>query len=307
MQRKLYAAPLEGLTDFVWRKAHSEVWGGADKYFTPFISPNSNCSFQTKEYRDITQNEPTLVPQVLANKTEHIVWVAGEFQKLGFDEMNLNLGCPSGTVVSKRKGAGALKDLEFLDELLDGVYSALPDMKISIKTRIGVESADEWAEVLKIYENYPLHELIIHPRTRKEMYKGLADRELFLKTLEATNLPLIYNGDVYESDDAVFAQNDFGVMSGRGLLQNPALFREVQGGNKATRAELVKFHDMLIEGYRTYMPGDMPLMQRMKEFWFYFSKSFDVSEAQMKKLYKTKRYADFESAMKSILEGCEIK
>ncbi len=312
MHRKLYAAPLEGLTGFVWRKSHSEVFGGADKYFTPFISPNSNCSFQTKEYRDITQGEPNLVPQVLANKAEHIIWVAGEFSKLGYSEMNLNFGCPSGTVVSKRKGSGALRDLVFLDELLYEVYSSLPDMKISIKTRIGVESSEEWSEILKVYEKYPVHELIIHPRTRSEMYKGAADRKLFFDTLASTKLPLVYNGDTFKKDDEVFQRDGaestkpFGVMSGRGLLQNPALFREARGGSPATRDELIKFYDLLIEGYRTYMPGDMPLMQRMKEFWFYFSKSFEVSEAQMKKLYKTKKYVDYEAAARAILSGCEL-
>lgn len=306
MFNSLYAAPLEGLTGFVWRKSHDKVFGGADKYFSPFISPNANLSFQTKEKRDITQDEPKLVPQVIANKSEYFIWAAEEFKKLGYTEANLNLGCPSGTVVSKLKGSGGLRDLKFLEQLLDEIYSALPDMKISVKTRIGVEDASEWAKILEVYERFPISELIIHPRTRKEMYKGKADRELFLETLRSTSLPLVYNGDIESADDEAFGY-DCGVMSGRGLLRHPSLLREARGGDKATRDELATFHELLMDGYKEYMPGDVPLMQRMKETWSYLGCSYEIPESYMKKLYKSKKLTDFEHMANEIIKNCDLK
>ena len=304
---KLYAAPLEGLTGFVWRIAHRQVFGGADKYFTPFISPNANCSFQTREKRDITQNESNLVPQVITNNEEYFIWAAREFAQLGYDEVNFNLGCPSGTVVSKGKGSGALRDLDKLDRMLDGIFEALPDMKISLKTRIGIESPDEWPAILEVYKRYPMSDLIIHPRTRREMYKGEARRELFKAVMaDCPDLPLVYNGDVWTPDDEAFGYG-CGVMTGRGLLQHPAMLREVRGGATASRDELSKFHDLLIEGYKTYMPGEVPLIKRMKEFWFYFSQSFEVSDKEMKRLYKSKNYAEYAAAADAIIRNCEVK
>ncbi|MBQ0004592.1 MAG: tRNA-dihydrouridine synthase family protein [Clostridiales bacterium] len=304
---KLYAAPLEGLTGFVWRIAHRQVFGGADRYFTPFISPNANCSFQTREKRDITQNEENLIPQIITNNEEYFIWAAREFAELGYDEVNFNLGCPSGTVVSKGKGSGALRDLDKLDRMLDGIFEALPDMKISLKTRIGIESSNEWPAILQVYKRYPVSDLIIHPRTRRQMYKGEADRELFLDVLgSCPELPLVYNGDVWSSDDEAF-EYGCGVMTGRGLLQHPSMLREVRGGEAASREELSIFHDLLIDGYRTYMPGELPLIKRMKEFWFYFSNSFEVSDKEIKRLYKSKNYAEYASAAEAIIRGCDLK
>lgn len=335
---RIYAAPLEGLTGFVWRKAHNEIFGGVDKYYTPFISPSSNYEFQTKELRDLTQNESNLVPQIIANKSEMFIWAAEAMRDMGYDELNFNLGCPSGTVVSKAKGSGALRDLSQLDRMLDEIYTALPDMKISLKTRIGINSPDEWPAIQEVFERYPVHELIVHPRIRKEMYKGKADRAMFEQLLgireagdtqpaaeaaqpstaaaataqpstaaqpdtpviHKTHLPLVYNGDVTKADDPAFFY-PCPVMLGRGLIADPALARTVKGGEPATREELIRFHDLQLEGYKSYMSGDLPVLHRMKEFWTYFASNFDASDAQMKKLYKAKKLSEYEHYAASIM------
>ena len=146
----LYAAPMEGLTTYLWRQAHREIFGGVDKYFTPFLSPNANLCFQRRELDEI-QGEPDTVPQLLTNRSEHFVWAARELQARGYGEVNFNLGCPSGTVTAKRKGSGLLAYPEELERCLDGIFDALPDMRVSVKTRIGKNDPAEWEALLALY------------------------------------------------------------------------------------------------------------------------------------------------------------
>lgn len=176
---KLYAAPMEGLTTYIWRRAQREVFGGVDKYFTPFLSPNGNLAFQQKELDEVSQGETDTVPQLLTNRGDYFVWAARELYAMGIREVNFNLGCPSGIVTAKRKGAGLLAYPEELDRCLEEVFAALPDMRVSIKTRIGKNDPAEWGRLLAIYGKYPVSELIVHPRVQKEFYRGAVHRDAF--------------------------------------------------------------------------------------------------------------------------------
>lgn len=299
---RLYAAPLEGLTSFSWRKAHKEVFGGADKYFAPFFSPTHNYELNTKEYRDLTQNESDLVPQILVSKVELAVWSFGILREMGYNEVNINFGCPSGTVVAKGKGSGALREPDKLDELLDGIFSGAGDMKLSVKTRVGTHDSDNWGRILEIYEKYPITELIVHPRVQKQFYKGDADRELFKESMKSCSIPIVYNGDVNTPDDEAFSYG-CDVMCGRGLIARPSLLREARGGRAATNEELRRFHDMVLESYSTYMPGDTALLHRMKEFWHYFNANYDVEDRLLKKLLKSKHLPEYRAAAHDIMNS----
>lgn len=304
--QKLYAAPMEGLTGYVWRRAHRLVFGGADRYFSPFIVANGSERLQTKELRDVTQGETDLVPQILTNRGDYFISTAKKLQSIGYQEVNYNLGCPSGTVVSKHKGSGMLEDLKTLDMVLDEIFSALPDLRISIKTRIGLVDEEEWPALLRVYEQYPIYELIVHPRLQRQMYTGRANREIFKKTQEFTALPLIYNGDIETSADEALSFA-CGVMVGRGLIAHPALLRELRGGDGAAREELVRFHELLLEGYGEYMSGDVPILHRMKEFWYYFADSFEGTERAMKSLRKAKTMSEYKAETQNIFHSCPLR
>lgn len=236
---KLYAAPMEGLTTYIWRRAQREVFGGVDKYFTPFLSPNGNLAFQQKELDEVTQGETDTVPQLLTNRGDYFVWAARELYAMGVREVNFNLGCPSGTVTAKRKGAGLLAYPEELDRCLEEVFAALPDMRVSIKTRIGKNDPAEWERLLAIYGKYPVSELIVHPRVQKEFYRGAVHRDAFELALARRREPPVYNGDLF----TVAEVEDFcrqyprvrAVMLGRGLVADPALGRRLRGGAAASR------------------------------------------------------------------------
>ena len=301
---KLYAAPMEGLTTCLWRQVHREIFGGADRYYTPFLSPNANLEFQTKELREVTGGERDLVPQLITNRAEYFIWGARELQKLGYDEVNFNLGCPGGTVVAKHKGSGLLTDPAELDAVLGEIFTALPDMKISVKTRVGRYDAAEWDRLLAVYEQYPIAELTVHPRVQKEFYHGTARRALFRATMERTKLPLVYNGDVGAPDDKALAWG-CPVMVGRGLLARPALFREIKGGASATREELSACHDALLKGYRDLF-GDLPAIHKMRELWNYLRASFADTEPYLKRIRKAKTLSEYLSAAQGILHECEM-
>ena len=201
---KLYAAPMEGLTGYLWRQVHAELFGPADKYFTPFLSPNATCTFQRKELDEIDPEHNrglNVVPQLLTNRAEHFLWAARELHDRGFREVNFNLGCPAGTVAAKRKGAGLLAYPQELDRCLEEIFAGLPrGMTMSVKTRIGKNDPGEWPGLLEIYRRYPLAELIVHPRLQKDFYKGMPHREAF--STVSGPWPVVYNGDIWTAEDA---------------------------------------------------------------------------------------------------------
>ncbi len=301
MEKQYYAAPMEGMTTWLWRQVHHRIFGGADKFFTPFLSPNATYTFQVKERREIEHNRGlNVVPQLLAAEPDHFVWAAKTLRNMGYGEVNLNLGCPSGTVAAKRKGSGLLSYPDQLEWLLDGIFTALPDMKISVKTRIGRHDDGEWPALLAIYDRYPIHELIVHPRVGKDMYRGTARREVFTWTRQHTALPLVYNGDVWTAEDA--ASWDVSVMTGRGLIADPALLRRSRGGQAAARAELAAFMGELAEGYEAAVGQDAAL-HRMWEIWFYLIDSFPEAGDALKRMRKCRRLADYRAIADAVIAG----
>lgn len=200
---KYYLAPMEGITGHIYRNAYAKYFDNIDKYFTPFIVPNQSTSLKTKELRDmLPENNEGLyiVPQILTNDAEGFITTAKKLQQLGYDEINLNLGCPAGTVVSKNRGSGFLSQRDELDSFLDEIFK-INDMKISVKTRIGKDSPDEFYELIKIYNKYPMEELIIHPRTRQDFYGNTPNLDVFKDAISLSENTLCYNGDIFTVED----------------------------------------------------------------------------------------------------------
>lgn len=308
---KLYAAPMEGLTGYIWRRAQREMFGGVDKYFTPFLSPNGNLTFQRKELDEVTQGERDTVPQLLTNRGDYFVWAARELYAMGYREVNFNLGCPSGTVTAKHKGAGLLAYPEELERCLDEIFGTLPEMRVSIKTRIGRNDPAEWPRLLDIYARYPVAELIVHPRLQKEFYRGVVHRDAFDAALARRQEVPVYNGDLFTAADVAafcrqYPQVD-AVMVGRGLIADPALGRRLRGGAPASRQELTAFHDRLLADYRQRLSGDTPVLHRMRELWNYLSGSFERTERELKAIRKAKTVAEYLPAAQRLLRDCPLR
>ena len=284
-------APLEGLTDTVYRRTHHAHFGGVSKYYIPFVSPTQHHVFTPKEMRAIgpeyNAGIPT-VPQIIAKDAEHFLWAAGEMAAMGYEEVNLNIGCPSGTVTAKGKGSGMLRDLYALDAFLNEVCAKSP-INVSVKTRIGFESPDEWPEILDVLVDYPLKEINNHPRTRSGFNKvGTLHLDAFRMAAER-KLPLVYNGDIFSAADAAAIQAEFPgmpMMLGRGLVCNPALAQEVCGGAPLEKTAFRAFHDALWDAYRQDRPLDQA-HSRMRELMIYMSCAFADADKSAKNVRKS--------------------
>jgi len=304
-----YFAPLEGLTDSIYRRLHHEYFPGPDRYYMPFLSPTIHRCLTHKEDRELPLADSvpfTAVPQILTKVAEDFLWAAQVCRDRGYEEVNLNLGCPSGTVVSKGKGSGMLANPEQLDRFLDGIFSAA-DMPISVKTRVGIADAGEFPALMEIFNRYPIRELTVHPRVRKDFYNAGIREEAFQYALETSRIPLCYNGDLCSPEDIrafseKYPQVD-SVMIGRGLMADPGML--TPGGT--TREQLEKFHDALLESYIAAFGGARNAMFRLKENWSYLIPRFEGSEALAKRLRKTTDLAEYKSITREIFHTLPLK
>lgn len=291
---RYYFAPMEGLTDSVFRRLHHEYFPGVHRYYTPFFSPTIHRALTPKEERELPlANQPgfSVVPQLLTRSPEDFLWMAQVCLDRGYQEVNLNLGCPSGTVVAKGKGSGMLSDLDALDHFLERVYHDAP-LPVSIKTRLGLDSPEEFPPLLEVFNRYPIAEVIIHPRVRRQFYTGEVNRDMFSYAYEESRNPLCYNGDILSLSQAKDLQKTYprldAVMIGRGLLRDPGM---LSGGTdpKALR----EFMDALLERYTVAFGSSRNAMFRMKENWSYLHTRFPGSEKLWKRLRKTTDISEF--------------
>lgn len=301
-----YFAPLEGITWYVYRNAHQRFFPGITKYFAPFIVANQQDKFSARELNDLMPEHNqgiNLIPQVLSNKAEDFLFTLNKLKQLDYKEVNLNLGCPSGTVVAKGKGSGFLAKPEALDQFLEEVFSKTT-LDISIKTRIGKTGPDEFEHLLEIFNKYPLKELIIHPRIQKDFYKNTPNMIIFEEATKATTNSICYNGDLLTPEDIDVFKTEFSqtsaIMIGRGLIRNPGLVNGYLLQQKIDYGKIKAFHDSIYEEYKTILFGDRNLLFRMKEIWLYMIELFEESEKKMKKIRKTTTCAEYEQVIDSI-------
>ena len=301
---KYYFAPMEGLTDSVYRLAHSQTFGGVDRYYTPFFSPTEVHRLTPREARELAQgnNPPNTIPQLLCKNADDFLWMAEQIADLGYTEVNLNLGCPSGTVTAKKKGAGMLADTDALDAFLERVFARCP-IEISIKTRIGYQDTDELPNILEIYNQYPIRELTVHPRTGKEMYRGTPHLDAYEYVTKYTNIPLCYNGNVCTRADAAYIEETFpttqAIMIGRGLLANPALLSQTP----VTRSLMCEFHEELVARYSKVLGSEHAVTGRMKEIWLLMSGIFAADKKHIKRLQQSKTLPELQNTVMALI--CE--
>ncbi|CUU48786.1 tRNA dihydrouridine synthase [Clostridium beijerinckii] len=309
---KYYLAPLEGITEYIYRNSYEKFFGNVDKYFTPFIVPNESRSLKTKELVDVLPENNkgmNIVPQILTNDAEGFINTSRKLQQLGYSEVNLNLGCPAKTVVSKNRGSGFLAKREELDSFLDEIFK-MDDIKISIKTRIGRDNPEEFYELIKIYNKYPLEELIIHPRTQKDFYGNKPNLNVFRDALSLSNNPVCYNGDIFTINDYNKLVADFPevntVMLGRGILANPGLINIIKNDININKNILKDFHDEILNRYIDVFPEDIYAINRMKELFGYMIYIFSDNKEYAKKIRSAQKLSDYTEAVQSLFTEQEI-
>ena len=304
-----YFAPLEGLTDSSFRKIHHKYFPGVDRYYTPFFSPTVHRALTAREARELPTADSldvTVIPQLLTKVSEDFIWMAGVCKDRGYEEVNLNLGCPSGTVTAKGKGSGMLRDLDLLDQFLDEIFAGSP-LPISVKTRIGFAETSEFPAIMEVLNRYPICELTVHPRVRTTFYKGHVDMDAFRYALETSKAPVCYNGDLTSLRQVRTMAGQFpqisGVMIGRGLIGDPGML--TPGGT--TRQALEGFMDELLETYLVEFGGSRNAMFRLKEHWGLLIHKFENADKLWKALRKTTDLAEYRSLASQILHTLPMK
>lgn len=305
---RYYFAPMEGLTDSIYRRLHHKYFPGVDRYYMPFLSPTIHRQLTHKEDRELPFADSvdfTAVPQVLTKVSEDFLWAAQVCQDRGYDEVNLNIGCPSGTVVSKGKGSGMLRNPADLDRFLDEIFSASP-LSISVKTRLGLEKSEEFPAILEVLNQYPIKELTIHPRVRRQFYDGSVDMEMFDWAVKNSSNPLCYNGDILSLEQAEALQAKYpeirSVMIGRGLIADPGM---LSGGTGKDALE--GFMKELMAVYEVEFGGSRNAIFRLKENWGFLHSRFEGCDKLWKRLRKTTDAAEFKSISAEIFHTLPLK
>ena len=305
---RYYFAPMEGLTDSIYRRLHHKYFPGVDRYYMPFLSPTIHRQLTHKEDRELPMADSVpfpAVPQVLTKVPEDFLWAAEVCRDRGYDEVNLNIGCPSGTVVSKGKGSGMLRNPSELDRFLEEIFSASP-LPVSVKTRLGLENSEEFPAILEVLNRYPIRELTIHPRVRKQFYDGTVDMDMFDYAVQNSTNPLCYNGDILSLQQAEQLQAQYpqiqSVMIGRGLIADPGM---LSGGTD--KAALEGFMNELIAVYEVEFGGSRNAIFRLKENWGFLHSRFEGCDKLWKRLRKTTDAAEFKSISAEIFHTLPLK
>lgn len=296
---KTYLAPMEEITGHLFRNEQSRHFGYVDKYFTPFISPD-NRIMKTRSARELepSNNEGLfVVPQLLTNDIDQFNEAAALIEGLGYEEININFGCPSNTVASKFKGSGILRAPEIMERFLDGIFEGERSVlryhkgfRISVKTRVGYNDTSDFDKVLEILGQYPVSEVIVHPRIKKDLYNGKPRMEMFDMACERLGTDIVYNGDVFSAEDheKIVERYDgriTAVMIGRGAVRDPGIFRQIKTGKKTTVDELYAFMGDLYEDYMEET-GEGNAVSKMKEAWSY-TVGLIEDEKERARIFKT--------------------
>lgn len=309
---KYYLAPMEGITGYIYRNTYEKYFHNVDKYFTPFIIPNKSRSLKTKELIDVlpeNNKNMTIVPQILTNSSYEFITTSKKLKELGYNEVNINLGCPSSTVVSKGKGSGFLAKKDELNKFLDEIFK-MNDIRISIKTRIGKDNYEEFYDLLKIYNNYPCEELIIHPRTQKDYYRNKPNKDIYKYAISESSNTLCYNGDIFTLEDynkllKYFPEID-NIMLGRGILANPGLMDEIKFNKELNKNVLKNFHDEILEEYTEFFEHEKGALFKMKELWSYMIYIFSDGKSYLKGIRTSQSLTEYKEVVHKLFQEQEI-
>lgn len=309
---KIYTAPMEGITGYTYRNVYGRHFAAADKYFTPFISAHKKFGSKVKDELEPANNAGiNLVPQIMVGSVDEAVCLWNLIKEYGYDELNINAGCPSGTVVHKFRGSGLLRDTYELDCMLEKIFDAC-SCKLSIKTRLGWDNVDEWEEIARIYGQYPFSEVIIHARVREEFYSGSAHKEALCIAKEYISAPKCYNGDVFCAEDVIELEKEYpwldSVMVGRGIIADPMLIEKIRNALNGGKYEsgdsnkrIEAYMDDMFETYLSRFGSEINTLYHMKELWGFMAPNYSDKAKQIKAIRKTKNISEYKAAVRNIL------
>ena len=298
------AAPLQGVTDNVWRMAQHSVFGGVDAYYAPFMRVEHG-EVRRKDLRDVDPQRNqgiTLIPQILACQPDHVLMMVDVLQQMGYNRIDINLGCPFPPIALHRKGSGMLAYPELAEEMFKAL-ATIEGVEYSVKMRIGWDKNDQWRDILPLLDIIRPANIAVHPRTGKQQYKGELDIQQFEALLSASPWPVIYNGSLRTVEDIEQTLQRYptlaGVMVGSGLAANPGMFAP-----DASPDDYRRFHDLLVEGYTEQLNGgEAQLVRHLQDIWQTFLPG--TNHKLFKAIRKSRTLDQYENAAAAALNDVE--
>ena len=296
----VFAAPLQGVTDNVWRMAQHEVFGSVDAYYAPFMRVEHG-EIRRKDLRDVEPERnasTTLIPQILACQRDHALMMVNALQQMGYRRIDINLGCPFPPIALHRKGSGMLAYPELAEELFKAL-ATVEVVEYSVKMRLGWDGNEQWRDILPLMDIIkPVH-ITVHPRIGKQQYKGELDIEQFEALLAASPWPVVYNGGLRTVEDIEQTTSRYpnlaAVMVGSGLAANPGMLTP-----DVTPDDYRRFHDLLVDGYSEQLNGgEAQLVRHLQDIWQTFLPG--TSHKLFKAIRKSRTLDQYQSAASAAL------
>lgn len=313
MTDSFYLAPLQGYTKVWYRNAYHNVMGDATKYFTPFFEEHKSGGFDPRLLPELDEElnaGMNLIPQITAADDTFLLKAYKAISEMGYQEVNLNMGCPFPMLVKRNKGGGLMDKPEMVEKMLDGFYNTFPDARLSIKMRSGLDCHSQGVSMAKLLNRFPITELIIHPRLVTQQYKGDPNWDAFEDILQISIHNIVANGDINSTDNFHNLKLRFNNidkwMMGRGWLTNPSLVKEIKGAKvdeTSKKENLLKLHNYFKK--LTESQEDLALQykhQLLVQFWQYPAQQFENGSRWLRKLSKTKDIESYTGMLRNTYE-----
>jgi len=303
-------APMDDVTDFVFREIIATIVK-PDVLFTEFASADglfSNGSEKVERKLLFSEIQKPIVAQIWGSNPENFKKAAKLIAELGFDGIDINMGCPDRSIMSKNSGAALINNKDLVGKLIQETRKGSSKLSLSVKTRLDMnpDLTKEWISFL-LSQN--IDTLIIHGRTAKAMSKGQADWEEIGKAVEIKNkinpeIILIGNGDIKNYKEVEEKHKNYGVdgvMIGRGIFNNPWVFEKSESVNERTKDEYIK---LLVTHTKLFNDkwGKDKNFHEMKKFFKIYVKGFKGANILRQKLMQIKNYEEFCSVISSFRE-----
>jgi nifR3 family TIM-barrel protein len=244
----LALAPMQDITDLSFLRVMTQ-YGGADLYFTEYFRVYPGSKLDRHILRSVTEN-PTdrpVVAQLIGNDIPELVRTARELQQFPVAGIDLNLGCPAPVVFRKCAGGGLLREPGRVDAIVGALRDAI-SIPFTVKTRLGFESPEVFAEVLQVLARHAVDLVTVHGRTVKDMYRSEVRYDLIAQAVLALPCPVLANGNIHSAGralDVLKQTGARGLMIGRGAIRNPWIFGQIRQAQRGESPALPSGRDVL--------------------------------------------------------------